>query len=178
MVRGRRRCRGLAVLAGLSFAAAALVGPVGPGKAIATPSAPRPGSLLPEGPWPPSRVLTTSPEQVTAPAGASSAGSTRECSAPLYGVNYYAPGTGNTVALTFDDGPGPTTMPILSILQTARVTATFFNLGLNSAVRPREVRAEATVGAALGNHTWIILSCRPCPRPPRPPRWTAPAPSR
>ena len=77
-----------------------------------------------------------------------------ECSAPLYGVNYYAPGTGNTVALTFDDGPGPTTMPILSILQTARVTATFFNLGLNSAVRPREVRAEATVGAALGNHTW------------------------
>jgi peptidoglycan/xylan/chitin deacetylase (PgdA/CDA1 family) len=99
-------------------------------------------------------VLTTSPEQVTAPAGASSAGSTRECSAPLYGVNYYAPGTGKTVALTFDDGPGPTTMPILSILQTARVTATFFNLGLNSAVRPREVRAEATVGAALGNHTW------------------------
>jgi peptidoglycan/xylan/chitin deacetylase (PgdA/CDA1 family) len=58
------------------------------------------------------------------------------------------------VALTFDDGPGKTTMPILSILQQAGTPATFFNLGLNSAVRPAQVGSEATLALALGNHTW------------------------
>jgi len=58
------------------------------------------------------------------------------------------------VALTFDDGPGKTTMALLSILQRAGTPATFFNLGVNLAVRPAEVRSEATLALALGNHTW------------------------
>jgi len=145
----RCRFRGAMVLVSLSFVLAALAGP---GAAVAGPQPPpQPGTSLPEGPWPPRAVLATDPEQVARPEAAVS---TRVCPVAPYGVNHYAPGSGKTVALTFDDGPGPNTMPILSVLQNAQVTATFFNIGVNAAVRPPEVRAVATLGEALGNHTW------------------------
>ena len=54
------------------------------------------------------------------------------------------------IVLTFDDGPGPSTQPILTILQNYGVPATFFNIGINANARPALVRAEATIGAALG----------------------------
>jgi len=76
------------------------------------------------------------------------------CPAAGYGVNHYAPGTGRTVALTFDDGPGASTGAILQILGQAGVTATFFNDGVNSTSRPATVQDEARRGFLLGNHTW------------------------
>ncbi|MGO8960673.1 MAG: polysaccharide deacetylase family protein [Streptosporangiaceae bacterium] len=76
------------------------------------------------------------------------------CPVAPYGPNYYAPGRGKTVALTFDDGPGKTTASILKILRHNHVTATFFNIGQNMAARTQQVRAEARDGFALGNHTW------------------------
>jgi peptidoglycan/xylan/chitin deacetylase (PgdA/CDA1 family) len=58
------------------------------------------------------------------------------------------------VALTFDDGPGPTTETITTILRAEGVTATFFNLGQNIAARPQDVATASASGYALGNHTW------------------------
>jgi peptidoglycan/xylan/chitin deacetylase (PgdA/CDA1 family) len=80
--------------------------------------------------------------------------STAVCPAPSTGVRSSAPGSGKTVALTFDDGPGLSTADILSVLQRYGVPATFFNLGTNVNARPQQVRAEVTLGMALGNHTW------------------------
>lgn len=76
------------------------------------------------------------------------------CASAPYGVNRAAPGTGRTVALTFDDGPGSDTVRVMSLLSAAHVTATFFNLGVNEAANPAIVRAQRAGGFALGGHTW------------------------
>jgi peptidoglycan/xylan/chitin deacetylase (PgdA/CDA1 family) len=76
------------------------------------------------------------------------------CPAAPYGAQRSAPGSGKTVALTFDDGPGASTASILSILGTYGIPATFFNLGQNMAARPALVRQEASMGYVLDNHTW------------------------
>ena len=62
--------------------------------------------------------------------------------------------TGKTVALTFDDGPGPSTAQILAILARYGVRATFFNVGTAMAAHPELVRAMAQQGHTLGDHTW------------------------
>ena len=98
-------------------------------------------ALLPNG-------KVASPPTVTAPQVAPS------CPAAPYGTFSYAPGTGKTVALTFDDGPGASTSSILAVLGSYGVPATFFNIGQNMAARPALVRQEATTGYVLGNHTW------------------------
>lgn len=128
--------------------------------AAASPQSPPPPeptgtSARPEGPWPPSAVLAADPDDVRVP---DTAGQARQnalvCPEPPAGVQHYAPGAGKTVALTFDDGPGTSTAAMLGILADAGVAATFFNVGTNEQVRPSLVRAEATQGFLLGNHTW------------------------
>jgi peptidoglycan/xylan/chitin deacetylase (PgdA/CDA1 family) len=76
------------------------------------------------------------------------------CPRPKYGPQYYAPGGGKTAALTFDDGPGKTTLKLLRVLKKYRVPATFFNIGQNMTTRPGLVREEARRHDTLGNHTW------------------------
>jgi peptidoglycan/xylan/chitin deacetylase (PgdA/CDA1 family) len=121
--------------------------------AAPAPAPPAPGVLsLPEGPWPPGDLLA--PQTGATPAAVTAAVVNPKCPAPPAGVQHYAPGSGRTVALTFDDGPGPTTMQLLDILQDTGVPATFFNLGGNQATRPALVRLEAALHLALGNHTW------------------------
>ncbi len=122
-------------LAGLSTAAFA----AGP---------PAPGS---EGPAGPPALM---PDGRAAAPPAISAQRVSTCPAAPYGTNSAAPGTGKTVALTFDDGPGPSTSAIMSVLRTNGVRATFFDLGQNMAARPQQVRDEVQAGHALGNHTW------------------------
>ena len=78
----------------------------------------------------------------------------RRCPRASYGAHSYAPGRGKTVALTFDDGPGRSTAAILKVLARYRVPATFFNIGVNVAVRPGLVRKEVRAGYAMGDHTW------------------------
>ena len=92
--------------------------------------------------------------QVATPPQASSPQVPASCPAAPYGAQSAAPGSGKTVALTFDDGPGASTARILSILAQYGVPATFFNLGQNMAARPALVRQEASMGYALDNHTW------------------------
>jgi peptidoglycan/xylan/chitin deacetylase (PgdA/CDA1 family) len=76
------------------------------------------------------------------------------CPPAPYGPLQYAPGSGRTVALTFDDGPGGSTAAILAVLARYGVPATFFNIGVNMAARPALVREEAAAGYPLGDHTW------------------------
>jgi peptidoglycan/xylan/chitin deacetylase (PgdA/CDA1 family) len=78
----------------------------------------------------------------------------RQCPRPAAKANFYAPGKGKTVALTFDDGPGASTGQILKILRQFKVPATFFNIGENEAARKPLVREEIKDGFVVGNHTW------------------------
>ena len=92
---------------------------------------------------------------VAAASGKSqSTNTSRRCPRASYGAHSYAPGRGKTVALTFDDGPGRSTAAILKVLARYRVPATFFNIGVNVAVRPGLVRKEVRAGYAMGDHTW------------------------
>ena len=57
------------------------------------------------------------------------------------------------VALTFDDGPGPTTPALVRYLVVNGVPATFFLVGKAIAERPGIVRKQHEAGFALGTHT-------------------------
>jgi chitin deacetylase len=59
------------------------------------------------------------------------------------------------IALTFDDGPNPTTTPqVLSILKENNIKATFFLIGGNLKKFPEIGRRVVADGHAIGNHTW------------------------
>jgi hypothetical protein len=119
------------------------------GTTAASAGHPRP---LPEGPaGPPARLpdgRIARPPRLPGPASAA------RCRRAAYGPKFYAPGSGKTVALTFDDGPGKSTRNILRLLRKYRVPATFFNLGVNAAARPHLLSRELARGYVLGNHTW------------------------
>ena len=58
-------------------------------------------------------------------------------------------------ALTFDDGPWPTTTPkVLAALKHECVRATFFLLGRNADAHPDLVRRELAEGHSVGHHTY------------------------
>jgi peptidoglycan/xylan/chitin deacetylase (PgdA/CDA1 family) len=87
-----------------------------------------------------------------APSGvpASSVG----CPKPATHTVRAAPGSGHTVALTFDDGPSDWTPKILAVLARKKVHATFFDTGKHAAQYPHYVRAELAAGHVVGDHTW------------------------
>jgi peptidoglycan/xylan/chitin deacetylase (PgdA/CDA1 family) len=115
---------------------------------------PQPGPSSAGVPGPsPADVLAVDPRSVPAPALTAAALQT-PCPPATGGALNDAPGTGRTVALTFDDGPGRSTAQILTILEQAGVTATFFNLGVNAATRPETVREEDARDFLVANHTW------------------------
>ena len=58
------------------------------------------------------------------------------------------------VALTFDDGPGPFTPQVLSVLQRFEVPATFFEIGDEVARYPQYSRMVAAAGYPVEDHTW------------------------
>ena len=119
------------------------------GTTAAAAAHPRP---LPEGPaGPPARLPDG---RIARPPRLPSGRATSRCRRAAYGPKFYAPGSGKTVALTFDDGPGKSTWSILQILRKYRVPATFFNLGINAAARPHLLSHELARGFVLGNHTW------------------------
>jgi peptidoglycan/xylan/chitin deacetylase (PgdA/CDA1 family) len=57
------------------------------------------------------------------------------------------------IALTFDDGPGPYTPQILSILERDHVPATFFEVGVEERYFYSWTAAIAALGDTIGNHT-------------------------
>jgi peptidoglycan/xylan/chitin deacetylase (PgdA/CDA1 family) len=113
-----------------------------------------------EGPPDPAAVLAGGPSAAPPAAGplaAAAVSAAAGCLAAPDGISFYAPGVpggGKTVALTFDDGPGPSTSQIIAVLRRYGVTGTFLNIGANAARFPSLVRQEATLGYQVGNHTW------------------------
>jgi peptidoglycan/xylan/chitin deacetylase (PgdA/CDA1 family) len=89
------------------------------------------------------------------PSGISAA----ESGAQAAFYTYQAPGGASTrgqrvIALTFDDGPGPDTLPILSVLEQYHVPATFFEIGENVASHPGWTASVADAGYPVQDHTW------------------------
>ncbi|MFL6047562.1 MAG: polysaccharide deacetylase family protein [Propionibacteriaceae bacterium] len=84
-----------------------------------------------------------------------------KCPRPARGIIRTAPGINGqageperTVALTFDDGPGPSTLAVLDVLQRQGVPATFFLVGEKAAAEPAMLQRIVAAGHALGDHTW------------------------
>jgi hypothetical protein len=80
-----------------------------------------------------------------------------ECPQPAAKIIHTAPGvtgetdaTARTVALTFDDGPGPATPAVLDVLAQSGVRATFFVVGQRAAAEPEMLRRIVAGGNALG----------------------------
>lgn len=71
-------------------------------------------------------------------------------------VSWQQPAAGSKVIyLTFDDGPDPKSTPyILSVLESKRVPASFFDIGLNTLDCPSCVQNEFRDGMVVGDHTW------------------------
>lgn len=57
------------------------------------------------------------------------------------------------IALTFDDGPGPATVPLLDTLQRLRVPATFFVVGAQLPAHAATLQRMIDLGVPIGNHT-------------------------
>lgn len=66
-------------------------------------------------------------------------------------------GPAGTVYLTFDDGPGPFTDQVLSILRQTESTATFFQLGMNRPGYDAVSEAIQAQGSNIGNHSYSHL---------------------
>jgi peptidoglycan/xylan/chitin deacetylase (PgdA/CDA1 family) len=74
---------------------------------------------------------------------------------PSFAPNTVARHTGSdAVALTFDDGPGDQTLPILALLRAHGVKATFCLVGVRVRARPDLVQAIVRDGHTLCNHSW------------------------
>jgi peptidoglycan/xylan/chitin deacetylase (PgdA/CDA1 family) len=79
---------------------------------------------------------------------------TGTCPTARAGSIKVAPGTGKTVALTFDDGPGPDDQPIVDILARYHVRATFFLTGAHAAARPQNVQVISRAGHLVAGHSY------------------------
>jgi peptidoglycan/xylan/chitin deacetylase (PgdA/CDA1 family) len=99
---------------------------------------------------------STEPAQAAAPAP-------KPCPPPASRVLRTGSGEGDqrTVALTFDDGPGPSTDEVLSVLAREKVEATFFVVGGLAARNADQVKQIHAAGHAVENHSWSH------PSPPR-----------
>jgi peptidoglycan-N-acetylglucosamine deacetylase len=62
--------------------------------------------------------------------------------------------TSRTVALTFDDGPGPHTEEVLAVLADMEVRATFFVTGGHVQAHPDLAARIVAEGHLVGNHTF------------------------
>ena len=58
------------------------------------------------------------------------------------------------VALTFDDGPGPSTAAVVDELAELDVSATFFVVGSVAASDPDRIRGLVAAGHTVGGHSW------------------------
>jgi peptidoglycan/xylan/chitin deacetylase (PgdA/CDA1 family) len=62
---------------------------------------------------------------------------------------------GNMVSLTFDDGPSPSSTPmLLDLLDRYQLPATFFVVGKRAAKYPGLIARIVAEGHTIGNHSW------------------------
>ena len=83
--------------------------------------------------------------------------------AQVFGPSVYRGRRGRrSLALTFDDGPSPGTVELVTYLAGQGVRATFFMCGANVERHPEIALAVHRAGHEIGNHTWS--HARLCPR--------------
>jgi peptidoglycan/xylan/chitin deacetylase (PgdA/CDA1 family) len=68
---------------------------------------------------------------------------------------YQGKATEKVIGLTFDDGPGKFTLPILDLLKQHNIRATFFMEGSQVEEYPDIARQVQAAGHEIGNHTYI-----------------------
>ena len=86
-------------------------------------------------------------------AGALMAWGVRGRSSTLFAPSIYqGPASRRAIALTFDDGPSESTPLLLDVLAASRVTATFFQCGMNVARLP-EIARQVASAHEIGNHS-------------------------
>ncbi|MFF1869961.1 polysaccharide deacetylase family protein [Kitasatospora herbaricolor] len=108
------------------------------------PEAPRPGSPQPA---PGAPTASTPPAQPAPPAPPPAAPGV---SAALVASTAHG---GRTVALTFDDGPGPATGQVLDVLAQYGAKATFCQIGPQAAANPAMVKRILAAGHRLCDHS-------------------------
>jgi len=150
--RRRRRiittCVTLAVVAGAAVAGVAALRPSG--HAPASPvSVPQTRAAKPTLSAPASPVAATPAQNVSAAASAETIQRLVRLGRPIY----CAGPTGNAVAFTFDDGPGPYTGAAIRKLARTGERATFFVVGRSMNNFPGYLPRELNV-AAIGDHTF------------------------
>ncbi|MFE5585834.1 polysaccharide deacetylase family protein [Kitasatospora sp. NPDC056531] len=109
----------------------------------------------------PAAQTKTTPEQPSADGAPSSPAAPAAPSSPAAPPAHTGPGKvigstasgGRTVALTFDDGPGPATGQILDLLAQYHVKATFCEIGQNAAANPALVKRVLAEGHRLCDHS-------------------------
>jgi peptidoglycan/xylan/chitin deacetylase (PgdA/CDA1 family) len=88
-----------------------------------------------------------------AAAGAAAAWGAFARNSPVYGrVLHRGPRGSDRIALTFDDGPGPSTPAVLDALREANARATFFVLGRQAEEHPDLVRRIVGDGHEIASH--------------------------
>ena len=60
----------------------------------------------------------------------------------------------HSLVMTYDDGPGPNTLPIAEYLSGMGIEATFFVVGKFAEKQPKVLAQLVKLGHRLGNHTW------------------------
>jgi peptidoglycan/xylan/chitin deacetylase (PgdA/CDA1 family) len=108
-------------------------------------------------PWPisvKSHVLSPTPSQAERAADTVAAEQKAIDSVLAYTPSVTSGGpSGNEVALTFDDGPGPYTQQLVATLDKLRVHATFFAIGDQEQYFSAGTLAEVKSGDTIGDHT-------------------------
>ncbi|MGV9263491.1 polysaccharide deacetylase family protein [Kitasatospora sp. NPDC003701] len=133
----------------------------GPGSARPTsksatprPTTPRAATPTPKPPPPPSTAPPSAPATTAQPAPtAPPAPPAPPASGVSTAVVRSTASGGRTVALTFDDGPGPATGEVLDLLARYGVKATFCQIGRQAAADPAVVKRIRAAGHRLCDHS-------------------------
>lgn len=92
-------------------------------------------------------------------AFAGAAWAVRGRSSSVFGPSVWRGKTGRkSVAITFDDGPGPATPRFLDALAEFRIPATFFQVGASVQRHPAIARDVVAAGHEIGNHSHSHLN--------------------
>ena len=82
----------------------------------------------------------------------------KEVTKPVVNNTYFKynahTGDDKVIALTFDDGPWPTTNELLDVLKEYDVKATFFTIGEQIADYPDAMKREVKEGHQIATHSW------------------------
>src|SRR5205807_9419747 len=106
------------------------------------------------------RTSTLAPVALGAAAASGMAWAVRGRSSEIFAPSVWRGASGRrSVALTFDDGPSPSTPAILDLLAEYGVPATFFQCGVNARRLPDVAQAVAAAGHELGNHSHTHPLC-------------------